>query len=299
MSPGKAYVPESADLQLELLRHSWGKYPYKTKTWEKFRRESPDCNSPLFMPRSIAGGTPPVSQHCFKSGGIEWASGPFPGHWIYLHQKSLPPGMQKSEGKSGICILLQALRQQQAPSSQRRRTARQQNRLGSHPHYHQWPRPLEGPEENFSPSEASGGTPEQSVTDQGNPLQPPPAVSLHYGPVLPLPCQKRATPARPSARVCVGEGCQSFLRPAEVVMAKSSEDSHAPPPHTTLLTQCQTRLARIRTDNQKEKDAAIPVSQMYFLRLVGSTCQGPPSGKLRSVLPCLFSLGSTPRKNPF
>lgn len=36
---------------------------------------------------------------------------------------------------------------------------------------HQWPRPLEGPEENLSPSETTGGTSEKSVTDQGNHLQ--------------------------------------------------------------------------------------------------------------------------------
>jgi len=68
-------------------------------------------------------------------------------------------------------------------------------------------------------------------------------------------------------------------------MAKSSEDSHVPPPYTSLLKQCQTALASIRTENQKEKDATIPISHMYFLRLVGSRCQGHPSVKLRSLLP--------------
>lgn len=181
MSPGKAYVPESADLQLKLLRCSWAKKPYRTKTWGKFRRESPDRSSPYLYSGSIWGGTPPVSQHCFKSGDTKWASRLFPGNWAYFHWKPLPPGMQKAEGKSEICILLhefwlkwwieKALRQQQTPSSQKCCTARWQNRLGSHPALSPMAKAIRRSWRELITIQDNRRNIRESVTDQDNPLR--------------------------------------------------------------------------------------------------------------------------------
>jgi len=57
-SPGKVYAPGSAGLQHELLRRSWEKSPYWTKPCEKFRRESPDCNSPYLFTEAFWGQHP-------------------------------------------------------------------------------------------------------------------------------------------------------------------------------------------------------------------------------------------------
>lgn len=106
MSPRKAYVPESANLQLELVRNSWGKSPYGRKKWEMFRGESSDCSSSYLNPGSIGGVTPSASQHCFISGDTTGISGLFPNNWVYLHWRPLSPGMQKSQGRSKISIMM-------------------------------------------------------------------------------------------------------------------------------------------------------------------------------------------------
>jgi len=57
------------------------------------------------------------------------------------------------------------------PKKLHSRMAEQAGKSARTTHHRQWPRPSEGPEESSLPSEAGGGTSEQSVTDQGNPLQ--------------------------------------------------------------------------------------------------------------------------------
>lgn len=253
MSPGKAYVPESADLQLELLRRSWEKYPYRRKTGEKLRRESPNCNSPYFCPEATQKHT--MFQHCFESGDTKWASGLFPAHRVYLHQKSLPPEMQKSEGKSKMCILLhvfwlkwwteKALRQQQTLSSQKSCTTRQQNRLGSHPALPPVAKATRGSQRELLTIWDNWRN-ITAITYWSSPFKASLATLLHYGPV------------------CAMEGCQSFLCPAQVVMAKSSEDSHAPPTHTTLLKQCQIGWQASEQTTQKRRMLpSLPLSCIF------------------------------------
>lgn len=206
VSAGKAYVPESADLQLELLRQSWEKNPYRTKTWDKFRRESLTAVVLIYTQEVFGGGNIPVSQHCFKSGDTKWISGLFPGNGVYLHQNPLFPEMQKSEGKSEICILLhafwlkrwieKALRQQQTPSFQKKLHSKMAEQAGKSPcTNHQWPRPLEGPKKRtyHHPRQLEEHQRNQSPI-KAIPFKASLDGSRHYGPVLPLPCQKQARP---------------------------------------------------------------------------------------------------------
>lgn len=201
VSAGKAYVPDSADLQLELLRQSWEKNPYRTKTWDKFRRESLTAALLIYTQEVFAGGTslfpstvlnleiPRGSLGCSQA--TEFT---FTENLCALESRNLKENLKYVYFCTRVGWKTPSGSSKPLPSK-KSCTARWQNRLGSHPAlttngqgqqrvpkrtYHH-PRRLEEHRRNQSPIKAI-------------PFKASPDGSRYYGPVLPLPCQKQAGP---------------------------------------------------------------------------------------------------------